>query len=782
MFMARSFRVGFASSGRLAIPTRLDGASSVSIVRFDPFPLWKREQHMERFAGEEEEGSGEILEEYMSENLVSILARQLAHSFVDSTEREYELPESERVPPGVWRTSSVPFWQLEPVNTKVSWRPYAQLLDYLEAVIETLDGDDGRTPPQTVDSVFTSALQLCMSLFGQELQWRQMLIKDAHFPEKRVFQRTRLPIPHMDAMGGEQDDDYNEGGERDDFGLKESLVQRRFENLSRWLLEVIPENKAQNKQDVASRLFSSLANHEVQAAIDLAVEHRFFRLASILTQMIPSPDASVQGALRSQLAYWEDTGENEEELEGLLSTSLLDVYRFISGAFEDIPHSSPSSFWQKLSLHWITHFSLYVWYQKSLDAPFADTLTSFEAAVRDQRVLEPRPHYSLSGLHLTERKAHGRSPSIFYQLIRFAFGTDLSSDEASFLLSRLLSGEGVTADPLDSRASWVLLTFFSTLYGVDHINPTTHFSILSSFSLQLCNLGLWEWSVFLSLCSPSEYVREHFAKELIFRFAPVFADGREDEQKLEDKERKRRFLVEELKVPDYWLLEADAIYQEHQGHYLSATDLCQQAGMTEDYWRIVESVVAPEFFLAGQFQELEEAILGGLEGPTTTLSTLFALFLDAKQTREEIQELESQDMLHPEALKTALTHLRSLTFSFLNTAVLWHEHRLPLSRLPPSERKGAIKARLCVGSMTFTMLDLWNFAMDTLLPLLEEGQVEQDLIDCEEEWAQMEALRPSLPLLQTDILRMQPPTTQSKGFGEQEVDYESEDEDLSFGF
>ncbi|KAM5126432.1 nuclear pore complex protein Nup98-Nup96-like [Mantella aurantiaca] len=150
--------------------------------------------------------------------------------------------------------------------------------------------------------------------------------------------------------------------------------------------------------------------------------------------------------------------------------------------------------------------------------------------------------------------------------------------DRSYDLRNLLDPGSVTSDPLDHRLSWHLWMILRSL-NYKHLPSRSQEILLSNYSAQLENIGLWEWSVFILLHNPHPLLREMSVRDLLTRHC----DLRENPESL----MKEKFLIEKLRLPSRWIHEAKATRSKREGDYNMEAEYLLRA----NHWNLCHRLV-----------------------------------------------------------------------------------------------------------------------------------------------------------------------------------------------
>jgi hypothetical protein len=326
------------------------------------------------------------------------------------------------------------------------------------------------------------------------------------------------------------------------------------------------------------RIFALLTCNRISDAVIVAENAGLFRLAMLMIQASDGED-EIGILLQKQLIQWNDMGALDP---ACFAPELLDIYRLL-GALplrstmlnQDQVITFESSVLSTLG--WFRAIGMFLWYCRSDYSnddisPLAGAFMQYDAAVAKGDADRALPSYVYSDLELeakcVEATNNGSLAIVedsLYSFFRLLFcnnGNALVDTELESRLQASLRCEGVTRDPLDYRASFLMLTLLDCC-GLVRIDPNTQLSEASAcivrrhFVNQLLAAGEWQWALFVVLLIENEFQRNFLAKEIILRYAgdataTTTLQHRRPEALADDDQ----FVVDFFKIPYEWLHES----------------------------------------------------------------------------------------------------------------------------------------------------------------------------------------------------------------------------------
>jgi len=371
----------------------------------------------------------------------------------------------------------------------------------------------------------------------------------------------------------------------------------------------------------ASQIFDLLCVRRLADAVLVAQEAGLWRLATILAQL--DGDVAVGAVLRQQLQQW-----YVSDYDQTIPKALLSVYRLIAGEFvhRSIRYSTSGpdegarvDVWSdsiftshSTPLGWERCVAAIFWYAGNncalaemcgLDPGTEEECGKMATALRIYRnTLTVQQHHEMhtSGAMDADGEDGGRlvdeplipadqtlrsevTPNGLFSLLELLLtdGNDaVETEESVQQCINALSSEGYTRDPLDHRASYLVLVLLECLGFVDQTDA--HASIVRQHMIhQLTALGQYKWAIMISLQITDDAVRTVTAKDLVQRWAGAIGWQQHDTWD-------ENFLRQQLKMPVSWIHEATA----YRAGYYSCADETRSADVGSQAKYLIEAYLS----------------------------------------------------------------------------------------------------------------------------------------------------------------------------------------------
>lgn len=467
---------------------------------------------------------------------------------------------------------------------------------------------------------------------------------------------------------------------------------RRKAALSDWLRHTVAgtvETEARSHVAAsrgAALLFSYLSGHQVERAVNAALDAGDLRLATLIAQA--GGDEEVRADISEQLLTWRKEGvdahitRDHRKMYELLSGNVLVSKGTDSRTTKD-PIDQVTDLPICEGLDWKRAFGLFLWYESPYEASLEHSFERYEAQVAPSAptsvgIAPPLPWYrESSGLGATRlrqllQKVGGYDRDALFELLKLyvdpTYGLEPALNACSFgpsnvdarlpwhlynLLSRVLQlrdfgdrvelGLAQDVDDFDAAMRDGNADTETKMQG----NSARADALTSAYATQLELLGLWKWSAFLLLHLEMSESRRAAVKALLSR----------NVAKLDSE---RNFLCDRLRIPESWLYEAksyearahDDRYGEYQlllkaqnwtaAHNVAALHLAPEAIIRGDHELI--SVLFSPFYLEVGGDPADE-VAGWADGA--------ALYIDYVAASREIPCLAAL-LADPETRQLAL--------------------------------------------------------------------------------------------------------------------------------
>lgn len=453
---------------------------------------------------------------------------------------------------------------------------------------------------------------------------------------------------------------------------------RRKAALSEWLRHTVAgtvESEARAHIAASRRaalLFSYLSGHQVERAVNAALDAGDLRLATLIAQA--GSDEEVRADISEQLLTWRKEGvdahitRDHRRIYELLSGNVL-VSQGTDSRITKDPIDQVSDLAICEGLDWKRAFGLFLWYESPYEAPLEHSFERYEAQVAPNAstsagIAPPLPWYressSLGATRLRQllQKVGGYDRDALFELLKLYV-------DPTYGLEPALNACAFGPSNVDARLPWHLYNLLSRVLqrrdfgdrielglasedddmqdevdGEDAAakpkvqgNSARADTLASSYATQLELLGLWKWSTFILLHLELSESRETAIKALLSR-------------NVDKLDSERDFLCDRLRIPESWLYETksyeararDDRYGEYQlllkaknwtaAHNVAALHLAPEAIIRGDHELV--SVLFSPFYLEVEGDPADE-IAGWADGA--------ALYVDYVAASREVPAL-----------------------------------------------------------------------------------------------------------------------------------------------
>lgn len=585
MTMSRSFRVSISSLGHIAHVGKPIMCNSQSSPKcYGRHIVVEKLNPMSHFRGDIS---------FLSNQFDSLLCALLRNSSCES-----------KINP------QVPLWSL-PVCDINDLQQYTTFLNMVSSLKNALP-DYNRSAYSVNDSnvIFRQAIELVDVSVGQENQV---------FPGKL----KSLSNAHVDS----EDVDLLPFCE-DTIGYSISQIERRKQSLSNWLKSISSvELPSSMKSKPTEAIFDLLTCHQIEEAISIAEDNNLYRLAMLLSQV--DGDQTIVHLLRHQLDLWRTVQAYE-----VMPKDIIDIYRLISADFFPTEESG----WTNSIVYkkgWIRALGSLYWYNESADmiaeGNFGNNILSsalhrFEEVLALELVDVPKPSYEISNrIGLCIGAEYPKVTNGLYALLRACFIGTESNEESLHALSQALHPQGYTADALDYRVSYILMSLFISM-GLLSIDSDIVYIITQHFISQLLYFGEWKWAVFVAMQISDDRVRSNTVRSIILRYASVDPnwEAREDSDEV--------FVMNQLLIHKELIFEAACYRLYEEEKFLESLFNAHQANM----FVFAKKIICRKLFPLALLKSSSE---GGIEGNEKILSLLEIIANDeivVQETNETI--------------------------------------------------------------------------------------------------------------------------------------------------
>lgn len=355
----------------------------------------------------------------------------------------------------------------------------------------------------------------------------------------------------------------------------------RLEAVSNWLKKVVAGDMmkaistAQSLGDRYGSIFSALSGGDVVRASSVALLVGCPRLSLILS----NSSVQAQPCCVNQLEMWHKTGAQQ-----FTPTSILRIFSLASGSI-DIEREMYKTDSASYDIDWRRRFGIHLWScshsQKQTTLP--SVVKQYAMDVSAGLAPPATPLYYDIGPKPTKQ-------CILYQILNHYENTNIP-------LAHIIDPSSHTPFANDFSASFHFCATMSALADCN-LSRTQEDLIIDSLSSQLISEGLWEWAVYVSLCSignagkleSSTTARMIRAKNIILRFHSPTTDPLAES---------RGSFLQSIGIPSRWLAEALAYRSVSEGEIFGMLDNFMQYSAS-DSLIVMERFVIPHMILEGE--------------------------------------------------------------------------------------------------------------------------------------------------------------------------------------
>lgn len=188
-------------------------------------------------------------------------------------------------------------------------------------------------------------------------------------------------------------------------------------------------------------------------------------------------------------------------------------------------------------------------------------------------------------------------------------------------VSEIVNPNGHTPNHFDTSMSFHLASILSALNVCDYFSDCEEQSLLDSYVFQLLSVGMWDWAVYVSLCTFKKnelcpHVIRHkvaMAKRIINCQYPVSIGA--------DAKEKRTFLEDIIKIPSSWFDDSLATYCVSTFNVKGFFEFSARSSM-EDALKVYEEYILADYLFEGDRKtcDLLSQVLQSGEHKSSSLS------------------------------------------------------------------------------------------------------------------------------------------------------------------
>ncbi|WWC61363.1 uncharacterized protein I303_103944 [Kwoniella dejecticola CBS 10117] len=390
----------------------------------------------------------------------------------------------------------------------------------------------------------------------------------------------------------------------------EELVERiasirRKLALSKWLEDAVSpsvdSDLIKNGDNRPAKVFTYLSGHQVERAVQSALDGGDMRLATLISQA--GGEEIFREELMKQLEDW-----NKYKANPLIAKGYRKLYALLAG-ITDISLGDRSKGSDGCpdvliaeGLDWKRALGSHMWYGNRFEDSISDVISIYSAALESQHPpARPLPPYLETPSTGGKKWNSTHEPTdIVYNLIKLYSDVTISLDQ-------VLRARDSSPSPYDVRLSWHLYILLSRVLEKRDFEDreedgysSTADRLTQSYAYQLEVSGEWTKAAFLLLHLETPEGREKSLRTLLFRHP---APTSEEE----------RFLTRDLKIPVEWIHESRAAALSSSGDAWGEYHALLKAKLWDKAHRILVSKLAPEAVLRDD-KALLRRLCQGLEG------------------------------------------------------------------------------------------------------------------------------------------------------------------------
>jgi len=323
-------------------------------------------------------------------------------------------------------------------------------------------------------------------------------------------------------------------------------IDRRRSALLLWFGEAVANDAGRGsvggQDDPYDGIFSALCANDLATACRLATDLGCMRLATVLSSGITGPD------VYDQMLSWDHSGALNS-----INPTLSRIYTLLAGDLntERMLHADECT-----TLDWrqslFLRFSCSEVGRKGERKDIRTVIDEYMNDVREGSAPKPRPRFVES----LQSDVSGNTDCILFKILSLRASMETTDSSWAERLMKSLSPCSYTYNPHDYSLSFHLASLVQKLGLEFQIDGVEWMRLCQSYAAQLVAGGMWQWAVYVLLNAPvpddgggAGPVAE--ARLLIARY---FVSG-STEKSLEI----RRFLLEDVGVPLFWLDEASMV-------------------------------------------------------------------------------------------------------------------------------------------------------------------------------------------------------------------------------
>ncbi|KAI9592112.1 nuclear protein 96-domain-containing protein [Syncephalis fuscata] len=330
-------------------------------------------------------------------------------------------------------------------------------------------------------------------------------------------------------------------------------------------------------------IFAFLTGLQVEKACELAMQQRDYRLATLLPQL--GGDADFRADMDEQLTRWRDY-----DFEIKLSTEHRRIYELLRGnvGISAVSEEESNALTKTATpstrqapplnivegLDWRRVFGMHLLYDIYDDMSIADAVSRYDAACAGK--------YGDDTMSIITDRT-----SVFYvaEPLPWYRPVETAASITAYALEDALLPTSYSPAMADYRISWQLHCIL------------THQSIMSKLALQLEQINLWEWAIFVLLFITDDHCRAKALYDVLARHVTLAAGYTTAAPPLSLQEQ---FVVDQLQVPRTWIYRAKALLAKRQHDHLAEVNCWIEADEHRLAHQLTMQHLAPEYIIQGK--------------------------------------------------------------------------------------------------------------------------------------------------------------------------------------
>ena len=344
---------------------------------------------------------------------------------------------------------------------------------------------------------------------------------------------------------------------REENGETNVCNERRAEGVKIWLRNATSNDmiasikSSKNRGKLLQAIYDALSGGNIAKASSLAIENGHLRLATLIT----CNDLQTRLDMLEQM---EMTGQAPS-----LPSELRRIYALLGGDLREEEGISQASPTFPATLDWRRRLILRIMFSSD-DASLPAVLQEVEGDIERRVFPQPNPRHHTSG--------PSQDDCILYQMLQVWASNSGPTSPSQAPLSSLINPLTHTSSEHDFSMSFHLTSALSAVGCCVPLSVVDEARLMDSYVNQLLSVGLWEWAVYVCICSCAvsstrgdlKELWQHRAADIISRFYHSASDVGSNA---------RSFLEGKVGIPSEWFDSATAIkclFGGDQRGYISA--------------------------------------------------------------------------------------------------------------------------------------------------------------------------------------------------------------------